>query len=417
MPQRDRPLRTTRRLIRPRTTVRGRLTLLYGSLFLASGVVLLSVTYVLVERSFPVVDQKAIGRGGSQAAGAIPGARGSQPLSFRVTAALVAQLRRADLHHLLVNSSIALAGMVVISIALGWLIAGRVLRPLRVITAATRQISEDNLHQRLALEGPPDEVKNLSDTIDGLLARLDAAFDAQRRFAANASHELRTPLTVGRTLLEMVLGDPDATVDSYRAVCQDVLEAGEQQERLIDALLTLARSQRGLDRRRPLDLAAIVAEVTDARQEAATAEKVRLDVSLRPAPISGDPHLIERLVSNLVDNALHYNQPGGNVDVLVDTHGGQAVLMVTNTGPRVPPDQLDRLVQPFHRLATDRAVSDNGIGLGLSIVQAVTSAHRAHLALRPRIAGGLDVEVRFPAPLTASNGNSHVQSRLADGRT
>lgn len=409
---RDRLLNLFRSLFQPRTTVRGRLTLLYGGLFLAAGVVLLAITYVLAEHTFPVVNPTTIKLGSGQIAGAIPGGRPSPPLSPAAAAALVAQLRAGDLHHLLVDSSIALAVMVVASIALGWLVAGRVLGPLRAITETTRQISEDNLHQRLALEGPRDELRDLSDTIDGLLDRLEAAFEVQRHFAANASHELRTPLTVARTLLEMVLGDSDATVESYRAVCLDVLETGEQQEQLIDALLTLARSQRGLDRRQPLDLAVIATEVVHARQPAAAAQKVRLDLSVRPAVLSGDPHLVERVVGNLVDNALHYNLPGGNVNVLVDSQGGQASLKVTNTGPVVLPGQLGRLLQPFQRLATDRAGNRDGLGLGLSIVQAITTAHGADLTLRSGDAGGLDVEVRFLAPAD-SNGNrpAHIQNR------
>ena len=213
----------------------------------------------------------------------------------------------------------------------------------------------------------------------------------------------------------MVLGDPDATVESYRAVCLDVLETGEQQERLIDALLTLARSQRGLDRRQPLDLAVITTEVVHSRQPAAAAQKVRFDVSVRPAVLSGDPHLVERLVGNLVDNAMHYNLPGGNVHVLVDSQGGQARLKVTNTGPVVPPEQLGRLLQPFQRLATDRAGNRDGLGLGLSIVQAITTAHGADLTLRPGDAGGLDVEVRFLAPPDSSgNRPAHIQNRPAN---
>jgi signal transduction histidine kinase len=412
MPVRERPLQIATRLRRPSTTVRGRLTLLYGSLFLGSGVVLLAITYILVEHNFPALDQTTIGPGGSQVNGAIPGSRRSAPLTPGATAALVAHLRGADLHHLLVDSSIALTVMVIISIGLGWLVAGRVLRPLRFIIATTREISEDNLHERLALEGRPGELRDLSDTIDALLARLDAAFDAQRSFTANASHELRTPLTVGRTLLEMVLGDPDATIESYRAVCQDVIEAGEQQEQLIEALLTLARSQRGLDRRQPLELAAIATTVAHARQAAATADMVRLDLAVRPAALSGDPYLVERLVSNLVDNALRYNRPGGNVHVIVDTDTGQARLKVTNTGPRVPSDQFNRLLQPFQRIAPDRAGHHDGIGLGLSIVQAITTAHGGHLDLQSGPAGGLDVEIRFPPPPAVTNANELGRSPL-----
>ena len=383
MPLKEMPLSVMRRLRHPRTTVRGRLTLLYGGLFLACGAALVGLTYLLVDRTFPSVN--------SGAARAHP----SGPLRLAATAARDAQ--QADLHRLLVVSVVALAVMVVVSLALGWVVAGRVLRPIRTITATTRQISEDNLHQRLALEGPSDELKDLSDTIDGLLARLDVAFEAQRRFAANVSHELRTPLTVGRTLLEMVLGDPDADVESFRAICHDVLEASAQQEQLIEALLILARSQRGLDRRQPLDLAVITAEVTQTRQAAAIAGGLCLDVSVRYAPFCGDPHLIQRLVSNLVDNALRYNRPGGNIHVLVDAQARQARIKVTNTGPLVPPDQVSRLLEPFQRMTTDRAANHDGLGLGLSIVAAIANSHHASLEAHPGTGGGLDIQVTFPA--------------------
>ncbi len=404
----DRLRTALRRLGHPNTTVRGRLTLLYGTLFLASGAVLLAITYILVEHNFPVASQKSTGAGGDQIAGAIPNVR---PANSVDATSLANQLRGDDLHHLLVDSSIALAAMVLISIALGWLVAGRVLRPLRTITATTRKISEDNLHERLSLDGPSDELKDLSDTIDGLLSRLEAAFDAQRRFAANASHELRTPITVERALLEMVLSDPDATIESYRAVCQDLLENGQQQEQLIEALLTLARSQRGLDHRQPLDLASITSQVLHTRQSAAEAQRVRLDTFLLPAPLTGDVHLIERLVSNLVDNAIRYNHPDGNVQVVVKTQDGQPTLMVSNTGPVVPPDQLDRLLQPFQRLTGDRAGQHDGLGLGLSIVQAIVTAHGARLDLQPANPGGLEVGVRF-LPVQTLQGTHALNPRL-----
>lgn len=421
----DQLVQPVRRLRHPRTTVRRRLALLYGSLFLASGVILLTVTYFLVEWTFPVSAQLPAGSGSGRAVGGIPVAPGgtsSVPISPSAATALYSQVRSTDLHHLLVASSVTLALMVAGSIALGWLVAGRVLRPLRTITAATRQISEHNLHQRLALEGPCDELKDLSDTIDGLLGRLQDAFDAQRQFVANASHELRTPLTVGRTLLEMILGDPDATVESYRATCQDILESEIQQEQLIEALLTLARSQRGLDRRESLDLAVIVADVTQARQPTAIARQLHLDLTARPASLSGDPHLVERLVSNLVDNALHYNHPSGKVHAEVGTHAGQATLTVTNTGPHVPADQLDRLLQPFQRITTDRAGHNHdGLGLGLSIVHAVVNAHGASLTLQPGDTGGLRVEVRFqpppagyPAPASLNGSSSRSEPRRQD---
>ena len=383
----------------PRTTVRGRLTLLYGGLFLASGAALLAITYFLVERTFPAVSDRGFSGGVSASiAGGFHGTNGPpSPFVSKSTAAtLDNQIRNADFHHLLVESIIALIIMAMISVALGWLVAGRVLRPLRMITDTTRRISEDNLHERLAMSGPRDELKDLSDTIDGLLARLEGAFDAQRRFVANASHELRTPLTVARTLLEMILGDPDPTIESFRVICQDVLEAGEQQEQLIEALLTLARSQRGLDHRQDLDLAVIVTKVHDASKSEAAARDLRLDVSVRPTPLMGDPQLIERLASNLVQNALHYNVPGGSVQVRVDTGAESAYLQVTNTGPFVAVDQISRLLQPFQRVAGDRmADKPERLGLGLSIVQAIAIAHEADLTVHPGDAGGLNVEVQF----------------------
>ena len=396
MDLRDRLLRLALRLRHPKTTVRGRLTTLYGGLFLASGVVLLAITYVLAEYAFPAVTTLPPGAGASRVAGDLPGHGPADPAA---TISLVNQLRDEGIHKLLVDSSGAFAAMVVISIALGWVVAGRVLRPLRTITAATRQISERNLHQRLALGGPPDELTDLGDTIDGLLARLQRAFDAQRRFAANASHELRTPITVERALLEMVLTDPDATIETYRSICQDLLETGQQQEQVIEALLTLASSQQGLEQRQPVDLAAITGEVVRVRQPAAASRHVRVDVALHPAAIAGDASLIERLVSNLLDNALRYNHPGGVVLVAVGTQSDQPVLQVTNTGPVVPPGEASRLLEPFQRLTGDRAGQHDGLGLGLglSIVQAIASAHDAHLDLQPGKSGGLDIRVCFQA--------------------
>ncbi len=194
----------------------------------------------------------------------------------------------------------------------------------------------------------------------------------------------------------MVLSDPDATIDTYRAVCEDVLEASAHQERLIEALLTLARSQRGLDRRRPLDLGAITSQVVDACDPTAKARRVDIELAVRSVPLSGDSQLIERLVTNLIDNALHYNHPGGTVQVVVDIHSGRPTLKVANTGPAVPIDEISGLLQPFHRLTADRVGNHDGLGLGLSIVAAIATAHGAHLDIRPRGAGGLEAEVRFP---------------------
>ena len=282
-----------------------------------------------------------------------------------------------DPREFLVGSCIVLVAMIGVSVLLGWLVAGRVLRPLRVMTTTTRQISERNLHERLALAGPDDELKDLGDTIDGLLARLEAAFDSQRRFVANASHELRTPLMLSQTLLQVALADPDITLDSLRAACQEAIDAGKDQAQLIDALLTLARSQRGLDHREPVDLTAVVNDALNAHEPSAAARGLQVDATLDDAKVSGDARLIYRLVSNLVDNAIRYNITGGRVEVKLAASTTEATLTVTNTGPPVPPDQVSRLLEPFQRAAPDRTASPNGLGLGLSIVADIAEAHGA----------------------------------------
>jgi signal transduction histidine kinase len=269
--------------------------------------------------------------------------------------------------------------------------AGRALRPLRAMADAAHDISATNLHRRLALTGPNDEIMQLGNSFDALLERLEAAFDAQRRFAANASHELRTPLTYERTLLEVALADPDADEDTLRAACKQVLAVGEQQEQLIEALLTLSRSQRGLEERHGVDLANIT---RDALRTVAQ-NGVELEASLARAPTSGDPRLIERLVANLLENAVHYNVPNGTVTVSTRTTGAGAVLTVANTGPVIPSSEVDRLFQPFQRLDGERTSAD-GVGLGLSIVQAIAHAHNASVVARPEPHGGLHVEVAFP---------------------
>jgi signal transduction histidine kinase len=313
----------------------------------------------------------------------------------KVLGEVVFTQRVADLHQLIIESALALALMAILSTALGWVVAGRVLRPLRTMTMATQEISEENLNRRLAMGGPRDELRQLADTVDGLLARLEGAFDAQRQFVANASHELRTPLTAVRALLEMVLSDPRATVSTFRATCEQVLEESEQQEQLIDALLTLAQGQRGIDHAEAFDLAAVLGEVLASREGAIAAEGLVLESSLQPAVVSGDGRLVARLASNLVDNATHHNIPHGRVIVRVDA-AGAPTLTVANTGPVVPADAVERLMQPFQRMSRDRTTHGGGLGLGLSIVDAIAGAHGAALSVHARHDGGLSVEVRFP---------------------
>ncbi len=310
--------------------------------------------------------------------------------------ALVAADRTNTLNVLLVLSGIALAVMAVVSIGLGWLVAGRVLRPLRTLTESVHGITASNLHERLALQGPDDELQELGRTFNGLLDRLEASFDAQRQFVANASHELRTPLARQRTLLEVSMSDPNATVESLRAADARALAAGEQQERLIEALLTLARSERGLDRHEPVDLAGVLAEALLGRRREAEQRGLRVEAHLEAAPVWGDPRLVEQLAANLLDNALQYNVAGGHINVRTETRGDRAVLSVTNSGPVVPPDEVDRLFEPFQRLGAARTDHGEGAGLGLSIVRAIAIAHGADVAARALPQGGLEVEVRFP---------------------
>ncbi len=407
----DRLTLTRQKLRLPRRTVRLRLTLLYSLLFLAGGAVLLAITYLL-DRSFPTGDfDKPSGGaptlpGSKSFAGDTPKTPKAKPdgptlQEMRELKAQAVAAHAFDMHRLLTGSGIALAIMAVLAVALGWLVAGRMLRPLRTITTATRRITEHNLHQRLALPGPRDEITDLADTIDGLLQRLEAAFDAERRFVANASHELRTPLTLNRALLEVTLANPGATADDLRSMGHELIAAGEQQEQLIEALLTLATSARGLERREPFDLSYITTDVLlDPHPEIG---QLGLDVqtTITPAPASGDPRLARRLVANLFGNALRHNVAGGHITIATRTESGQAILTVANSGPVIPQDDIDRLFQPFQRLRGDRAnhPDGHGHGLGLSIVQSIAAAHGAALSACTRPGGGLDIEVRFPPAL------------------
>jgi signal transduction histidine kinase len=392
----------------PARTIRLRLTLVYGGLFLCSGAALLAITYALVRHQY--TGEFFIGSGRQaviavqRGSGAITVGPGPVPNVVHIDAnplgpspKLVAAAAHAQsdaaLNQLLIDSGIALAVMAVLSIWLGWLIAGRALRPLRTITNTAREISASNLHRRLALDGPDDELKQLGTTFDGLLARLEASFDAQRQFVANASHELRTPLTLERTLLELALSDPDPSLDSYRHTCEQLLAVGEQQEHLIEALLTLSRSQRGLNGHQPVDLAAITA----AAAMAADHDGLAFDTTIQPAETTGDPRLVERLVANLVGNAVDHNTAGGHVDLTTGTRDGRALLTVANSGPKIPAGELERIFQPFQRLDAARTAETRGLGLGLSIVKAIADAHDATVTTRPEPEGGLHVQISFPA--------------------
>lgn len=409
-----------------RNTIRLRLTVLYGALFLASGIGLLAMTYLLVRRATNnffcsgASDRRlclgsitGASNGGNIHVLSRHGTSGHIPtpqhvqLQAHQLLAQAAQQHAAELHQLLVQSGIALGIMAVVSVALGWFLAGRVLRPLHTITTTVRDISTSNLHERVALAGPDDELKELGDTFDSLLARLEASFEAQRQFVANASHELRTPLARQRTLLEVALSDPQVTVDSLRATSEQVLAAGEQQERLIEALLTLARSERGLERWESFDLAALARDVLRVRRQEAEQRGLRVGTALEPALTSGDPRLVERLVANLVDNAMRYNVVQGRVCVATRIKAGHAVLSIVNSGPVIPAADVDRLLQPFQRLGRQRANRGDGLGLGLSIAQAIAGAHHGAVCARSLAEGGLDIQVSFPAAAIRSGDRLH----------
>jgi signal transduction histidine kinase len=425
---------------RPRWTIRLRLTLLYGGLFLVAGAALLAITYGLVangapreqgifvsratgtatdklpalpvpvvgvaggEKGGPVVVQQ---RGGSDSVGQLQTYAGQVKASFkRLTAAQrtqlqdvqdkanarIAHVRDEQLSTLLTRSGVALGIMALASIGLGWLMAGRALRPVRTMSLRARGISERNLHERLALEGPDDELKELANTFDGLLGRLESAFESERRFVANASHELRTPITLERALVEVALADPKPSIDSLKDTCRRVLAASEQQERLIEALLTLARSQRGLEARSPIDLREVTAEVV----RAVPSNGLRVETELGEASTTGDQAMVERLVANLVENAVRYNEPDGWVTAWTGVRGGLPTVEVTNSGPVVAGADVEELVKPFYRVAGDGNGSGRGLGLGLSIVHAIAEAHDASLTTEPRPDGGLRVAVAFP---------------------
>jgi signal transduction histidine kinase len=310
-----------------------------------------------------------------------------------------------DRQELLIASVIVLVAFVMAAAALGWLLAGRVLRPLSTITATARRISASSLHERLGLHGPDDELKELADTLDGLFARLEASFDAQRHFAANASHELRTPLTRERTLLQVTLADPTSTTATWRVVSQELLASNAETERLIEALLTLASSEADPGDREPLDLAVITSAALAAARPDISHLGLHVYADIEPATLNGDPLLIQRLVTNLISNAVRHNVVGGDIQVATATSDGHAVVSVTNSGQVIPAAEVDRLFQPFQRLGPRPARRDGGHGLGLSIVRAIATAHAATIGARALPGGGLAVDVTFlpppPGPRTA----------------
>ncbi|HEX6470743.1 MAG TPA: ATP-binding protein [Streptosporangiaceae bacterium] len=387
---------------RPPATIRLRLTALYGGLFLAVGAVLLAITYGLFARQIERRAGPGIGVSGRPPPAPAPflppvERRNIDALREHLTQAL-AQQRADALHQLLLRSTEALGIVSVIAVALGWLMAGRVLRPLRDITATARRLSTDTMDERINLRGPRDEIKELADTFDEMLGRLAAAFEAQRRFVANASHELRTPLTVQRAAVDVALADPNPTVESLLTMGRRVRRAVSHHEHLIASLLTLARSERGVQRYEDVDLAVTVERALAAVRSDVDAVGLTVSSELRPSPVRGDPVLLERLAANLIDNAVRHNAPGGWIEVATAAGDrGTARLRVSNGGRLIPASMVGPLFEPFRRQAADRAADGQGHGLGLSIVAAITAAHRGAVAAAARRDGGLDVTVTLPA--------------------
>ncbi|WP_254715465.1 cell wall metabolism sensor histidine kinase WalK [Actinomadura sp. NAK00032] len=361
-----------------RMSVRLRLTLLYGLLFFMAGALLLFVMSFLMANILSNV--KVIGYGLTDAA----------------AAELQRQFVEQTMKQLVGRSLLALGGVGVITLVLGWFVADRALSPLQRVTTTARRLSESTLHERIALEGPEDEIKELADTFDAMLERLGQAFDSQRRFVANASHELRTPLAINRTLLEVALGDPEASED-LRTVGRTLLATNARHERLIEGLLLLARSERELTARTPVDMAEVAAAVLEQSSRREHDNDVAVHPELTQGTALGDPVLLEHLVSNLVENAIKHNEAeGGELWIRTGMLDGYATVQVENTGPVVPAYEVERLFEPFRRLNADRVESSKGAGLGLSIVRSVVLAHRGAVYAAPRPGGGLIVTVRLP---------------------
>ncbi len=390
-----RPVRTLRGWARnphlPLRTVRMRLTLLYGALFLVSGAVLLAITYGLAWRATaPQANPRDSGNT------VIVSQQKLVELALQ-NAADVHQ-RAADMHQLLASSGIALLVTAVLSVSVGWLVAGRVLRPLRTMTAAAQRISEQNLRERLAVAGPDDELKRLGDTIDDLLTRLEAAFGAQRRFVASASHELRTPLTMMRTALDVATRKPGPPVPGVTILADKIRVGLDKADRLVESFLTLARAQHGDTlRRSTVALDKLAAAVLAEHSVAIDDMHLTVGQDLHDAPVAGSEALLSHLLGNLIGNAIRHNQPGGWIRVSTGTDTAAARLVVENSGPVLDPSWVGELTQPFRRAVPDRTgADDTGVGLGLSIVAAIVTAHHGTLDLRARPHGGLRVTVALP---------------------
>jgi signal transduction histidine kinase len=386
--------------VRRHLSARSRLTLLYASLFTLGGAALVLITYLLVAKSLHPTTTTSIPPGARQAlarcmtavqARGAPGAmiKCAALYASGVQAGAAAQ-RSTTLSHLLTYSLLSLAGAALLAAAAGWIAAGRILRPVHRLTAAARAASEQNLSHRIALRGPRDELRELADTFDTMLERLDRAFTGQRQFIANASHELRTPLTVMRTAMDVVLAKPEPTRGELVSMAAEVRQAVDHSERLIEALLVLARNDQARALTDPLDLAAVAEDALEGR----AAGGITTTAMLGEAPVTGDAVLLERLVANLLDNAERYNTPGGTVSISTTTDDGASLVRVVNTGRVVPPDQVERLFLPFTRL--DDRTRHEGFGLGLALVSSIAAVHSGTVRAIAIPVGGLDITVRLP---------------------
>jgi signal transduction histidine kinase len=395
---------------KPRLTIRVRLTLLYTALFAAGGLVLVGITYAVVY-TLPTVESSSVqlpDGGVDRSVIEVPDRRTLEPICRQALAAKDTDLalrekcsaayqiwgardqRETTLSHLLQYSLVTLAAVVALAALAGWVVAGRVLRPVHRVTATARAAADQGLSARVGLTGPRDELRELGDTFDHMLGRLESTFDSQRRFIANASHELRTPLSVMRATVDVVLGKPAPTEAELRGMGHDIRDAVDHAEGLVEALLTLARNERGLTVREEVDLATAAEDVLDAVDPGDR----HPHASLQRAVTSGDPVLLERLIANLVDNAVRYNVPGGDVWVTTCTVDGKPTVTVANTGPVIPAGAVDSLFEPFHR-QHDRTSAD-GFGLGLAIVASIAAMHGGTVTATARPGGGLQVVLALP---------------------
>ncbi|MEV6617667.1 HAMP domain-containing sensor histidine kinase [Streptomyces sp. NPDC051051] len=381
-----------------RPTIRIRLTLLYGGMFLIAGILLLSIIYLLAANALNVGSDLPFKILAGQVASDICNFS-NEPTASELNRAMnecVNQQRQHALDDLLSRSLLALLGLAVIAFAFGYAMAGRVLAPLGRILRTARSVAGSDLSRRIELDGPDDELKELADTFDDMLERLQRAFTAQQRFVGNASHELRTPLAINRTLLEVHLSDPNAPVE-LQQLGKTLLATNERSEQLVEGLLLLARSDNQIVERKPVDLAEVAGQAIDQVHGEAEAKGVRIRGKRDSAVVQGNGVLLERIALNLVQNAVRYNVPeDGWVEVTTEVLHGQAVLVVSNTGPVVPAYEIDNLFEPFRRLRTERTGSDKGVGLGLSIARSVARAHGGHIAAQPREGGGLVMRVSLP---------------------